>query len=184
MNQVGKRPVMNEGDAFEVLDVEYECFETAQTKFRGFIEGAIQDATNEAQNIALEQARQEVSDQGCFHKREWTDSGKQEFYRSLDVCLSTFKGAFVEELSQQLDAHRDEDLVEELEMEAGLPDPPLDLQLAAHLDVMNLTQVQAAAALGVSKMTLSHWLKAPGEKGKRGIPKKHEARVRAWIGAE
>jgi predicted XRE-type DNA-binding protein len=185
VSQLGKCPVKEEGDEFEFFDVEYECFESTEERFRRFIEGAIQEAATEAHKIALAQAQQEVSDQGCFHKQEWSDSVKHEFYRSLGICLSAFQGAFAEELSQQLDTQNAEyfggDLEEE---EVCLSEPPLELQLAAHLNIMKLNQVQAAAALGVSKMTISQWLKAPGEKGRRRIPKKHEARIRAWIEAE
>lgn len=182
MSQLGKCPSEEECEAVETFDVE--CFESKEERFRSFMEGVILEAAQEAQKMALAQAREEVNDRGCFHKREWTDSVKHEFYRSLDLCLSAFQGALIEELSQQFDTRHEEALIDEaFEKEAGLSGPPLSLQLVAHLDIMKLTQVQAAAALGVSKMTLSQWLKNPGEKGKRRIPKKHEARIRAWIEA-
>jgi hypothetical protein len=175
---------MEDGDEFEIFEAGYERCEFMEERSRRSIEDAIQEAVKEARKVALEQARQEVSDQGCFHKQEWTDSVKHEFYGSLDVCLSVFQGTFMEELSQRLGTQNEDDCGGDLEEDVCLSDPPLYLQLAAHLDIMGLTQVQAAAALGVSKMTMSQWLKKPGEKGRRNIPGKDEARIRAWIEAE
>lgn len=55
---------------------------------------------------------------------------------------------------------------------------PLIVLLEAAIERRGMTQLQAAEALGVSRMTVSNWIK-----GRKPLSSENEAKVRAWITA-
>lgn len=183
MSRVGKRPVELWDEGLEPEEEEVDPFEELKERFRRFLDGVIADAIEEAKETLMEQARQEVNDQGCFHDKEWTEPVKDEFYKSLDSCFSAFDDAFQVSLSERLNTYQEDAAVwEDLPRPPALP--PLYRQLEEHMILLGLTQVQAAAALGVSKMAISQWLKGPNATGGRRISRKRAAQIRAWIRVE
>ena len=194
MDRLRKSPVAKQGGG--PAEVREEVLNQLKEEFKASLEEAVQEAVSCAHYTTTEQVLKEVDDAGFFHDVEWPASVKDEFHKSLEVCLSTFQDAFLESMLEQLDEPEDEDEDEderdddddddEDSSEVGFPQQDLDTlplhkQLHWHLRILGITQAKAAAVLGVSKMSISQWIKGPTVKGGRPIPKKRIEQVRAWV---